>query len=133
MTNKPYHLTGTTSTASVTSGRAGTAGAADEQMFMNSFEDVERVAIFSGKNVEDEMKKMCEVLSDTTKDWEERVKKLRVLRALLIEGAHNYDEFYAQLKFLDVPFQMSVKDLRSQVVREACISIAYLSQTIGNR
>lgn len=35
------------------------------------------------------------------------------------------------LKLLDIPMQGSVKDLRSQVVREACITIAFLAKTLG--
>ena len=43
------------------------------------------------------------------------------------------DELYASLKQLSVYFQTQLKDLRSQIVREACISIAYLSQSFKNR
>ena len=45
-------------------------------------------------------------------------------------GAAQYDEFFMGLKTLEVAFQVSVKDLRSQVVREACITIAYMSQLL---
>ncbi len=50
--------------------------------------------------------------------------QLKATRALLIAGAQDYDEFMAQLRTLESAYQVSVKDLRSQVVREACISIA---------
>lgn len=42
----------------------------------------------------------------------------------MLAGAANYDEFYPSLRALEPAFQLSVKDLRSQVVREACITIA---------
>lgn len=51
----------------------------------------------------------------------------------MIAGATNYEEFHVHLKLLDIPLQSSIKDLRSQVVREACISIAFLAQNLGLR
>ena len=59
-----------------------------------------------------------------------RIEYLGNLRALLIAGAGSYDEFYQPLKTLESPLESCVKDLRSQVVREACITIAYLSQEL---
>lgn len=51
----------------------------------------------------------------------------------MIAGAANFEEFYANLKLLDVPLQASLKDLRSQVVREACITVAFLAQNLGSK
>lgn len=34
---------------------------------------------------------------------------------------------------MEIPLQGTLKDLRSQVVREACITIAFLSQTLGSK
>jgi CLIP-associating protein 1/2 len=109
------------------------SGAADEEMFMNSFEDVPRVQIFSSKDLEQELTKIKDTCSDPSMSWEKRTESLRRLRSLLIAGASEFDEFNSFLKPLELPFQVSVKDLRSQVVREACITIAYLSQRIGIR
>ena len=50
--------------------------------------------------------------------------QLKELRALLVAGATDYDEFYQTLRTLEPCLQFSVKDLRSQVVREAAITIA---------
>lgn len=58
---------------------------------------------------------------------------MKRIRSLMVAGALDYDEFYPYLKSLEIPFQLSVKDLRSKVVREACITIAYLSHRIGNK
>lgn len=100
---------------------------------MNSFEEVPRIQIFSFKDLEQELNRMKEMCSNPNIEWEKRTECLRRFRSLLLAGAVDYDEFYAFLKPLEVPFQISVKDLRSQVVREACISIAYLSQRITNK
>ncbi|KAH9526433.1 CLIP-associating protein 1, variant 2 [Dermatophagoides farinae] len=109
------------------------SGAADEEMFMNAFEDVSRIQIFSVKDLEQELNRIRDICSIPNMEWEKRIECLRKFRSLLVAGAADYEEFYLYLKPLEVPFQTSVKDLRSQVVREACISIAYLSQRIGNK
>lgn len=100
---------------------------------MNSFEDVPRIQLFSVKELEKELNQFKEICSDPNNMWEKRTDSLRRLRSLLLAGATDYDVFYSYLKPLEVPFQVSIRDLRSQVVREACISIAYLSQRIANK
>ncbi|XP_003376429.1 putative HEAT repeat-containing domain protein [Trichinella spiralis] len=50
--------------------------------------------------------------------------ELKRLRSLLISGASQYDEFFVELRSLEVPMQIAGKDLRSQVVREVCITVA---------
>ena len=102
-------------------------------MFMNSFEEVPRIQLFSVKDLEQELNRFKEICSDPNNMWEKRTDSLRRLRSLLLAGAADYDVFYSYLKPLEVPFQVSIRDLRSQVVREACISIAYLSQRIANK
>ncbi|XP_054162768.1 CLIP-associating protein 1-like [Oppia nitens] len=109
------------------------AGAADEVLFMNEFEDVPRVMIFSGKDLERELAKIREICSDPSIHWEKRTEALKRLRSLLIAGAADFDEFSGYLKPLELSFQVSVKDLRSKVVREACVTIAYMSERLGIR
>ncbi|GFR69207.1 CLIP-associating protein 1/2 [Elysia marginata] len=79
------------------------------------------------------MQKMKDVLSDSTCMWEKRIDNCKMLRALLISGAADYDDFFHSLRTLESAFIMVVKDLRSQVVREGCITIAYLSQQLGSK
>lgn len=73
------------------------------------------------------------------------------MRSLFINGAANYDELGQHLRSMEQAFQTSVKDLRyeyerfkflwgteiggfrSQVVREACITIAFMSQQLQNK
>ena len=62
-----------------------------------------------------------------------RIEALKSVRSLLLAGADGFDEMYSSLKVLELAFQSSVKDLRSQVVREACITIAYMSQQLKHR
>lgn len=48
-------------------------------------------------------------------------------------GADQYEEFFRQLRQLDLPLVATVKDLRSQIVREACFTLAFMSQRFGTR
>ncbi|XP_030763283.1 CLIP-associating protein 1-A isoform X3 [Sitophilus oryzae] len=109
------------------------SGAVDEELFLRSFEDVPNVQIFSPRDVTDQFKNIQDTISDTNKDWNKRVEALKKIRSVVIAGATQSEDFYVCLKNLDISLQGSLKDLRSQVVREACITIAYLSQTIGNK
>merc|ERR1719412_1555767 len=109
---------------------SGQAGAVDEESFIQAFEDVKKINIFNGRGVTEELNKIKDTLTKTSNDWKVRMETCSVMRALLLAGAAQYDEFFMGLKTLEVAFQVSVKDLRSQVVREACITIAYMSQLL---
>ncbi|RXN01467.1 CLIP-associating protein 2 [Acipenser ruthenus] len=89
--------------------------------------------IYSARDLEDNLNKIREILSDDKHDWDQRATALRKFRSLLIAGAADYDCFYQHLRLLDGAFKLSAKDLRSQVVREACITVAYLSFVLGNK
>lgn len=82
---------------------------------MAGFEDVKRVNIYSGRALSEEIAKIRETLSKSSNDWKVRIDSLQMLRSLLLAGAANYEEMTQGLRTLDVPFQVSVKDLRSQV------------------
>ena len=45
----------------------------------------------------------------------------------------NYDNFPELLKSIQRPFDGAITDLRSQVVREACITLAFLSLQLKNK
>ncbi|XP_046886755.1 CLIP-associating protein 1-B-like isoform X1 [Hypomesus transpacificus] len=117
-------------------GRDGTgavAGAVDEEDFVRAFEDVPTMQLYSNREMEDAMAKVREVLSDDKRDWEHRVVALKKVRSLVLAGAADFDGFPQQLRLSEAAFKLSAKDLRSQVVREACITIGHLSTVLGNR
>ncbi|XP_051786241.1 CLIP-associating protein 1a isoform X18 [Erpetoichthys calabaricus] len=122
------------SVATKSGGKEGAAaGAVDEEDFIKAFDDVPAVQIYSYRELEDSMNKIREILSDDKHDWEQRVLALKKVRSLLIAGAADYEGFLQQLRLLDGAFKLSAKDLRSQVVREACITLGHLSSVLGNR
>lgn len=109
------------------------AGAVDEDDFIRAFEEVPVVQIFSNRDLEESINKIREVLSDDKHDWEQRVTALKKVRSLIMGGATEHESFFQHLRLLDGAFKLSAKDLRSQVVREACITLGYLSSVLGNR
>ncbi|KAM6467516.1 CLIP-associating protein 1 [Liasis olivaceus] len=109
------------------------AGAVDEEDFIKAFEDVPTVQIYSSRDFEESINKIREILSDDKHDWEQRVAALKKIRSLLLAGAAEYDTFFQHLRLLDGAFKLSAKDLRSQVVREACITLGHLSSVLGNK
>lgn len=129
------------------------AGAVDEESFMKLFEDCPTVQIFSAREVSEHLKNIQDIISDSNKEWNKRVDavsvffsfskydfyffrfsfQLKKIRSLVIAGAMNFEEFYVGLRNLEISLQGTIKDLRSQVVREGCVTISYLSQVIGNK
>ncbi|XP_029612329.1 CLIP-associating protein 1-B isoform X20 [Salmo trutta] len=112
---------------------AAAAGAVDEEDFIRAFEEVPAMQLFSNREMEDAMTKIREVLADDKRDWEHRVTALKKMRSLLLAGAVEFDGFSQQLRLTEAAFKMSSKDLRSQVVREACITLGHLSYILGNK
>ncbi|XP_078021972.1 CLIP-associating protein 1-B-like isoform X18 [Epinephelus lanceolatus] len=120
--------------SSKSAGRDGSgAGAVDEEDFIQAFEDVPTVQIYSNREVEEAMTKIRDVLSDDKRDWELRVAALKKVRSLLLAGAAEFDGFPQQLRLMEAAFKLSAKDLRSQVVREACITLGHLSSVLGSK
>ncbi|XP_033917760.1 CLIP-associating protein 2 isoform X2 [Melopsittacus undulatus] len=115
------------------SSKEGGAGAVDEDDFIKAFTDVPSVQIYSSRELEETLNKIREILSDDKHDWDQRTNALKKVRSLLLAGAAQYDGFFQHLRLLDGAFKLSAKDLRSQVVREACITVAHLSTVLGNK
>ncbi|XP_069588734.1 CLIP-associating protein 1 isoform X1 [Ranitomeya imitator] len=124
---------GTTAVATKPGGTKEGAGALDEEDFIRGFEDVPSVQIYSSRDLEEQINKIREILSDDKHDWEQRITALKKIRSLLLAGAAEYDNFFQHLRLLDGAFKLSAKDLRSQVVREACITLGHLSSVLGNK
>lgn len=104
----------------------------DEKMFTGFFNQVPSVQVNSSKDVDGFLKKFDDILKNKEK-WKEWVECLQMIRSLLLAQAMKYDEFYDHLHRLLPLFHAATKSLRSIVVREACVTIAFLSVNLGNR
>ncbi|KXJ72138.1 hypothetical protein RP20_CCG018774 [Aedes albopictus] len=109
------------------------AGAVSVDIFENSFENVPQLTIFSQRDMDDHMKSINTVIGDKNMDWEKRVDALKKIRSLLLINVQNSPTFTQQLKDLSIAFLDILKELRSQVIREACITLAYMSKVLKNR
>lgn len=119
--------------SSITTTSINHAGAADEELFMKSFEDVPRITINSVGEMVNILTDITSTLEDTSKDWEKRVDCLKRIRSLISSGYSNqYPTEFGQ-SLIALPYETSLNDLRSKVVNEACITIAYISQTFGSK
>ncbi|CAH8536888.1 unnamed protein product [Dicrocoelium dendriticum] len=109
------------------------AGAVDEDVFRSSFIPSTTVALSSPRELFDVMGRIKDNLSANPEEWEKRVDALRTLRAVVANGGLRFEEFVPSLKSLEQPIDCCLRDLRSSVVRETCITVAYLSQELRCR
>lgn len=113
---------------------ASDAGAVTMDIFEVSFEAVPQLTVFHQKDIDDVYRNILTIISDKNADWEKRVDALKKIRSLIMLNIQTHPQFTAQLKELSIAFLDIIKEeLRSQVIREACITIAYLSKTLRNK
>nr|KAF6334982.1 cytoplasmic linker associated protein 2 [Pipistrellus kuhlii] len=77
--------------------KEGGAGAVDEEDFIKAFTDVPPIQIYSGRELEETLNKIREILSDDKHDWDQRANALKKIRSLLVAGAAQYDCFFQHL------------------------------------
>lgn len=111
----------------------GPAGSVDEQTFLAAFNDIATVHIFSPRDLEEQMKTIRETIGDDKKDWNQRTESLKKLRGIIIAVGTNHDTFMDLLKSIQNSMDGACTDLRSQVVKEACITLAFLSHQYKNK
>lgn len=109
------------------------AGAVSQDAFEAQFEAVPQVTVFGQRDIDDLMKTINVTIGDKNMDWEKRVEALKKLRSLLMLNAQTNPNFPSQLKDLSIAFLDILKELRSQVIREACITLAYMSKLLRNK
>ncbi|KAJ0170134.1 hypothetical protein K1T71_014062 [Dendrolimus kikuchii] len=134
----PAKLTSATSVSSgvgSASGVGGEAGAVSSEAFEAAFASTAPAAVYGVRGLDDLCRHSAALLGDRAADWEKRVDALKKIRSLLTANAHQQypAEFAAHLKDLSVPFLVVIKDLRSQVVREACITIAHMAKVLKSK
>jgi CLIP-associating protein 1/2 len=89
-------------------------------------------SVYSEKELAKTFEELLVVLENKGHDfWNNRCEALRTIRALVLGGAAEYEGFMPGLHSLKVPFADAIADLRSTLVREACVTAALLSQTFG--
>uniref|UniRef100_A0A0K0FHJ3 TOG domain-containing protein n=1 Tax=Strongyloides venezuelensis TaxID=75913 RepID=A0A0K0FHJ3_STRVS len=118
---------------SVSAKNSGTAGACTLSDFENNFFNVPKISIANGSELMSFFNdKICPGLNASDIDWEKRVLALKHLRSIIVCDAHTLPEFMDKvLPNLEIPFEKAIKDLRSQVVREAAYTISLYCKELG--
>uniref|UniRef100_A0A1I8B3D7 CLASP_N domain-containing protein n=1 Tax=Meloidogyne hapla TaxID=6305 RepID=A0A1I8B3D7_MELHA len=109
-----------------------TAGAVSEEQFRQAFEAVLDLRVHSLKDLIAECQKQAVILENTNNDWTKRIKALQSLRGLIKHDIGCYGAFAEQVYgLLGTALELSVKDLRSQVCRETCMTISFFCEKLG--
>lgn len=107
---------------------ANSAGAVSISVFEMSFENVPKLSVFGQRDIDEVMKSIIKVIGDKNMDWEKRVDALKKIRSLILHCAEMKQLFAQYSKDFSISFLDILKELRSQVIREACITLAYMSK-----
>ncbi|VDK78129.1 unnamed protein product [Onchocerca ochengi] len=110
---------------------ASTAGSVSDEAFQQAFTEVPKCNVFSSRQLKDQISEACAVLENTDLDWSRRVTALKTLRAVIIGGGLDYSDFSEEVREMQAALHTSVKDLRSQLCREACVTIAFYCERLG--
>lgn len=73
------------------------------------------------------MASIQKTLSNKNEEWDTRIESLKELRAVIQLEILDRPSFLTNLRSLEIPLNESIKDLRSQVVRETCITLSCLA------
>ncbi|XP_046683074.1 CLIP-associating protein 2 isoform X4 [Homalodisca vitripennis] len=112
---------------------SGPSGEADENWFLSAFEDVPDVPVLNHREFDNLTKKLMEDLKSGTEFWEKKVEALRKLRSMMIHLTGYDEEIQAFIKAIALLMMSSLKDLRSQVVRETCLTFAFICRELRNK
>ncbi|XP_062519379.1 CLIP-associating protein 1-like isoform X2 [Corticium candelabrum] len=107
------------------------SGAVDESDFEKMFAETPHVTIHSARHLEEDLAEIVTTLENEKAQWEMRVAALKKFRGLVKNGAQEHDEFPHLLREMQEAFRKAVVDLRSQVVREACVAISFAAVSMG--
>ncbi|KAL3315110.1 CLIP-associating protein 1 [Cichlidogyrus casuarinus] len=80
--------------------------------------------LFSKNDLNDTINKIVQGLSVNPEEWEKRANACKILRNLINSSPEQFEDFYQQLRRLEPHMDSCLSDLRSQVVREAAITVA---------
>lgn len=102
---------------------------ADEAYFIHQFPMVGLVTVQSLKSLE--MQLMTVWTGLKSKDWRKRRRSLHLVREMVACGAGQLEQFVDVLLNWREGVKSCLLDVRTQLVRDCCITVAYLAQEIG--
>ena len=109
------------------------AGGVDPADFERAMYDAAPVVMGSAHELEGEFAKFNKLVSDDRADWEARVNANKRIRGLVAGQADGEPPFVELVRDAAGTFAAGIRDLRSQVSKETCITVALLSNVLGTR
>ncbi|VDP04582.1 unnamed protein product [Soboliphyme baturini] len=100
------------------------AGELDEYDFILAFECVDYLKANDMKSSDAFSDAMKRLSSNRDSEWEKRIQALQFVRSVVKSEATKLTEITPKLWVLSGPIESALKDLRSQVAKEACITVA---------
>ncbi|XP_063674481.1 CLIP-associating protein 1-A-like isoform X4 [Bolinopsis microptera] len=107
------------------------SGLLTEENLDEYIKDYNTVNISSPKELAD-FCNACADIMENSDDWEKRIVALRDLRGVMFCGVDHFKGFKLTITGMSRAIEKTVKDLRSQVVREACVTVSAMSTELGN-
>lgn len=103
------------------------------QEFNEAMASGSKSPVYAGSEsaLESEFAEFRRLLSDDRADWERRVQTCKRMRSLIEGDALQYGSFNSLVFDSATTLAAGVKDLRSQVSKEACITVAKISEIMG--
>lgn len=128
---------GATDGSGQTAGPAGGAADFAEVDVLTPSTDVRPLRVHTERDLTAEMGTIAlDLRASTAAEWTTRQAALRRLQALVLGGAPSLNGdatlFLAGLRTLREPLAAQVADLRSQIIREACVTLALLARALGD-
>lgn len=73
------------------------------------------------------------MLNNTNEDWSKRANQLKLIRSIVINSDESIDkrQLIQSIIELSDALELSIRDLRSQIVREAAVTCSFLFETFG--
>ena len=99
--------------------------------FERAFSEVDEIYINSESEMEKHISKLVSGLETNAESWEIRINTLKDLQSTVKTCTPKFLSFPQLFRKLDSSLNDCIRDLRSQVAREACITLAYSSKLIG--
>lgn len=101
--------------------------------FKKAFLAVPKISIYSNNDVRDKLDTAKTVLQNANEDWSKRANQLKLIRSVIINSDESIDRrlLISLINELADALEFSIRDLRSQIVREAAITCSFLFETFG--
>ncbi|UMM25384.1 hypothetical protein L5515_005233 [Caenorhabditis briggsae] len=101
--------------------------------FKKAFNAVPKISIYSNSDVREKLETANSVLRNANEDWSKRANQLKLIRSVILNSDDSIDQrlLLSLINELADALEFSIRDLRSQIVREAAITCSFLFEHFG--